>query len=76
MSVSDNGPGIPSAEIPRVFERFFRGRVSLETGTPGTGLGLATAKEIVDRHDGRLTVSSEGVKGKGTTFTMWLPAAE
>jgi signal transduction histidine kinase len=74
LSVSDTGPGIPPDEHPRLFERFFRGRITLDTGTPGSGLGLATAKEIVERHQGQIQVASNGEHGIGATFTVWLPA--
>jgi len=73
LRVSDNGPGIPSNEQPQLFERFSRGRVVLQTGTPGAGLGLATAKEIVDRHGGHIEVTSE--EDVGSTFTIVLPTA-
>jgi PAS domain S-box-containing protein len=74
--VADSGPGIPMDEQPLLFRRFFRGRAGQGRGIPGTGLGLAICKEIVDHHQGRITVESEGVPGKGTCFTVWLPAAE
>ena len=74
ISVSDNGPGVGSDEQPRLFERFFRGRAALDSGEPGTGLGLAIAHEIVKRHGGSIEAESEGVPGKGVTFTIWLPA--
>jgi|LGVF01.2.fsa_nt_gb PAS domain S-box-containing protein len=74
--VSDTGPGIEPDEQSRLFERFFRGKTGRESGVPGTGLGLAIVKEIVDRHSGRIEVESEGVPGKGTAFTVWLPAME
>jgi PAS domain S-box-containing protein len=73
LSVIDTGPGIPPDEQPRLFERFFRGRVGLETGTPGIGLGLTIAKEITERHGGRVEVESQGVPGEGATFNIWLP---
>jgi len=73
FSVTDTGPGITAEEQERLFERFFRGRAALESGVPGTGLGLATAKRIVEEHGGKLEVSSEGSSGKGATFTVWLP---
>lgn len=73
VTVSDNGPGIPSNEQPHLFERFSRGRVVLQTGTPGAGLGLATAKEIVDRHGGHIEVTSE--EDVGSTFAIVLPIA-
>jgi signal transduction histidine kinase len=69
--VSDTGPGIPDNEKDRIFDRFFRGLVARAAGTPGTGLGLSISKEIVDRHNGRLTFTSQ--PGRGTTFAVWLP---
>jgi len=76
FSVSDNGPGIPSDEIPKLFNRFFRGRVGRESGAPGTGLGLAIAKEIMTRHQGRIEVKSRGIPGEGTTFYVWVPISQ
>ncbi len=75
FSVCDNGPGIAPDEQPRLFERFFRGRTGIASGVPGTGLGLALVKEIVDRHHGRVEVVSSGVPGEGVSFTVWLPVA-
>jgi signal transduction histidine kinase len=63
--------GISSKDQDLLFQRFFRGAASRQTGTPGTGLGLAICKEIVDRHDGRITVTSR--LGEGSAFTIWLP---
>lgn len=71
FSVSDTGPGIPDNEKDRIFDRFFRGLVARAGGTPGTGLGLSISKEIIDRHHGRLTFTSQ--PGRGTTFGVWLP---
>jgi two-component system phosphate regulon sensor histidine kinase PhoR len=71
FSVSDTGPGIPENEKERIFDRFFRGLVARAAGTPGTGLGLSISKEIIDRHKGRLTFTSQ--PGRGTTFGVWLP---
>lgn len=73
MRVSDNGPGIAPDDMAHLFERFFRGKVGIESGAPGTGLGLALAKEIVERHQGKIEVLSEGTPGQGATFTVWLP---
>jgi two-component system phosphate regulon sensor histidine kinase PhoR len=73
-SVSDTGVGIPKHELPRVFERFFRGERPQAMQMSGTGLGLAIVKEIVALHGGRVTVTS--TVNVGTTFTAWLPAAE
>jgi PAS domain S-box-containing protein len=74
FGVSDTGPGIPIEEQPNLFERFFRGQAARDTQTPGTGLGLAIAREIANRHRGQIEVFSEGIPGKGATFTIWLPA--
>jgi signal transduction histidine kinase len=74
FAIADTGPGIPEDEKPRMFDRFFRGIVGRASGHPGTGLGLAICKEIVDRHAGRIAVSSEG--GLGTKVTVWLPENE
>jgi signal transduction histidine kinase len=58
-----------------VFRRFYRGRASQLAPNAGTGLGLAICKEIAERHGGRMTVASEGIPGRGSRFTLWLPAA-
>lgn len=72
IKIADNGPGIAPEDRSRLFERFFRGNINLERGIPGTGLGLAMSKEIVERYDGCIEVSSES--GCGASFTIWLPA--
>ena len=66
--VSDTGEGIPEDHVPHIFERFYRadGARSRESG--GVGLGLAIVKEIVETHNGEITVSSK--LGQGTTFTI------
>lgn len=76
FSVQDTGLGIPIEEQPRLFERFFQGTASRESGIPGTGLGLSIAKEIIDRHAGRICAKSAGVPGEGTTFSVWLPVKQ
>ena len=73
LHVSDTGPGISPEDLPHIFDRFYRGQAALDFGVPGTGLGLAIAQEIVQRHNGRITVKT--VLGEGSTFTIWLPAA-
>lgn len=65
--VIDNGPGIPAAKQPWVFEPF-----NTTKGTKGTGLGLAVAKRIVEDHGGRISI--ESVEGRGATFKILLPA--
>jgi len=69
--VRDTGMGIAPQEQEHLFERFYRGAAAQRIGASGTGLGLAICKEIVGRHEGRITVESE--VGKGSTFTVWLP---
>jgi signal transduction histidine kinase len=67
MSVTDEGPGIPGADLDSVFQRFWRG----DHAGPGTGLGLSIVRQIAERHGGRAEVTSE--VGRGSTFTVWLP---
>jgi len=76
FSVCDNGYGITEEECKRLFERFYRGRAAQNANTNGAGLGLAIAKEIVERNNGKIEVQSEGSPGKGTTFTVWLPTQD
>jgi two-component system phosphate regulon sensor histidine kinase PhoR len=70
VQVSDTGVGIPPADLPHIFSKFYRVRREGET-TEGTGLGLAIVKSIVERHGGRVWAESE--VGKGSTFTVLLP---
>ncbi len=74
VKISDDGPGIPSSDIPHIFERFYRVDKSRSKSTGGTGLGLTIAKEIVEAHGGEIDVESE--EGIGTTFTITLPLAD
>lgn len=67
LTVSDHGVGILPEHLPRIFDPYFT------TKQKGSGLGLATAYSIVQRHDGLITV--ESTPGKGTRFTVYLPAA-
>jgi signal transduction histidine kinase len=69
LRVSDTGIGISQGDLPRLFERFYR--VDAQGSTPGVGLGLSIAKELVELHDGRIAVSSR--LGEGTAFTVCLP---
>lgn len=73
FAVSDTGPGIPTEDQERLFERFYRGKTGRASATPGTGLGLSIAREIVYRHGGRIEVQSDGKPGKGATFFVWMP---
>ena len=67
LAVSDNGPGIPENLRARLFDPFVTGRVG------GTGLGLAIVQRAVEAHRGLVLVDS--TEGKGTTFTVYFPAA-
>ncbi|HEY3079883.1 MAG TPA: ATP-binding protein [Chloroflexota bacterium] len=70
LSVRDPGIGIPETDLPHVFDRFYRG-ANVAGRFAGTGLGLAGARQIVEQHDGAISVeSSEGI---GSTFTVRLP---
>ena len=71
--VSDNGPGIPAADQPYIFDKFYRAS-NVPFDTPGSGLGLAIVKSIVENHQGRIWV--ESTVGHGTTFTVVLPVAD
>jgi len=73
IRISDNGPGIPPADQPYIFDKFYRaGNVS--NNISGTGLGLAIVKSIVENHQGRIWVDSS--LGKGSKFTVVLPIIE
>ena len=74
IAVGDDGSGIAPEHLPRLTERFYRVDAGRSRAIGGTGLGLAIVKHIVGRHRGRLEI--ESALGKGSTFTVWLPAAE
>jgi signal transduction histidine kinase len=71
ITVSDTGIGIDPAELPRIFDRFYRGSRATEARGSGSGLGLAIVRGIVEMHGG--TVSVESRPGAGTTFRVVLP---
>lgn len=73
LTVSDEGPGIPSADLERVFERFYQAPGRLHKGRAGLGLGLYISRELVRRHGGELWVTSP--EGHGATFHVRLPVA-
>ena len=72
ISVADRGMGIPSEEIERIFERFYRVDPARARATGGTGLGLSIVKHVAASHGGSVEVWSE--PGTGSTFTLVLPA--
>lgn len=71
ISVKDTGIGIPAADLPHIFERFYRGEKSRNRATGGAGIGLAIAKALTDAHGGRIEVRSE--PGEGSEFIVSLP---
>jgi two-component system phosphate regulon sensor histidine kinase PhoR len=73
ISISDTGNGMPSEDLPRIFERFYRVDRARSREVGGTGLGLSIVKHVVERMDGTIKVESR--LGKGSTFTILLPLA-
>lgn len=73
LTVQDTGPGISDEDLPRLFERFYRGSLAESGHVPGTGLGLSIADEILRAHGGHISVASQ--EGQGSTFTLWLRQA-
>lgn len=71
IEISDQGVGIPKEELPKVFQRFAKLTPKATQGEKGTGLGLSICKQIVDLHEGKITVQSD--EGEGTTFTIFIP---
>ena len=72
FSIIDDGNGIHAADIPHVFDRFYRTDQSRSRGIGGTGLGLAITRAIVEAHGGTITATSDGL-GQGVTVTILLP---
>ena len=73
LTVTDTGLGIPTKDLPRVFERFYRVDRARSRETGGTGLGLAIVKHVAENHGGSVDVTSE--LGRGSAFVVTLPAA-
>jgi signal transduction histidine kinase len=74
ITVSDHGPGIPPADLPHIFEPFYRGADALSRQVHGNGLGLSLVKRIVTAHGGQVSVTTR--PGTGSAFTITLPAAQ
>jgi two-component system sensor histidine kinase SenX3 len=72
--VRDSGIGIPSRDLERIFERFYRVDAARSRSTGGTGLGLAIVRHVAHNHDGQIEVTSR--EGEGSTFTLRLPVRE
>jgi two-component system, OmpR family, sensor histidine kinase KdpD len=73
FTVEDNGPGIDSADLPLIFEKFYRGKKGSTLGK-GTGMGLPIARAILSAHGGQIEVSSQ--PGRGASFRFWIPLVE
>jgi PAS domain S-box-containing protein len=80
LRIRDNGAGIAPADLPHVFERFYRGTPITANGrairVAGTGQGLTVAKDIIEAHGGRITIKSDPTKGTAVYFTLPLTAPE
>ena len=72
LSVQDEGVGIPTGDLPYVFELFRRG-ANVADQIPGTGIGLMSSRQTVEQHGGSIVVQSR--EGRGTTFAIRLPLA-
>jgi signal transduction histidine kinase len=75
IRVADTGIGIKAEDQARIFDKFERGDSSSAREQEGTGLGLALTRKLVELHGGQIGVESEGVKGRGSLFTLLLPLA-
>ncbi len=76
LTVTDTGMGIPPGELSHIFDRFYRVDKARSRTLGGAGLGLSIAKRIVHMHGGRIEASSEGIPGRGATFSVWLPLSQ
>ncbi len=77
LSVQDSGPGIAAADLPHIFDRFYRGDRSRSRETGGSGLGLTIARQLVEAHGGRIWVESPPPgQEKGSVFHVLLPGSE
>ena len=71
VRVQDDGPGIPAADQPFIFDRFYRVRDEARAGVEGNGLGLAIVKAVAQQHGGQVSVDS--APGRGACFDVSLP---
>ncbi|MBT3389697.1 MAG: PAS domain-containing protein [Chloroflexi bacterium] len=75
ISITDTGIGILPEEQTKIFMRFVRG-AAIPYNIPGTGLGLAVVKELVELHRGEIQLTSTGIPGEGSKFQIWLPVCD
>ncbi|MCO4748358.1 MAG: response regulator, partial [Proteobacteria bacterium] len=73
LTFRDEGPGIAARDLPHIFERFYQGDIQIPDA-PGTGIGLAVVRSLVELHGGKVNVDS--TPGQGSVFTVWLPDQE
>jgi signal transduction histidine kinase len=73
LRVADRGIGIDAADLPHIFEPFYRGRRAVDAQVRGSGVGLSVVQHVIQTHGGDVHVESRG--GEGTTFTIVVPAA-
>ena len=71
IAIADRGPGIPSKDLDRIFERFYRVDPGRARATGGTGLGLSIVRHVAHNHGGRVLVESR--EGDGSVFTLEIP---
>ena len=71
LKLEDEGIGIPEEDVPYIFERFYRVEKARTRKSGGTGLGLSIVQQIINKHEGKITVDSE--LGKGTVVTVEIP---
>ncbi len=76
LAVTDTGEGIPAEHLPHIFDRFYRTDPARSRDRGGAGLGLAIARAIVEAHGGQIKVTSLGVPGQGSIFTIQLPTTK
>ncbi len=72
IRIKDSGSGIAAADLPHLFDRFYRTDSARSRDQGGAGLGLAIVRAIIEAHGGGVTAVSDGI-GQGSTFTLWLP---